>query len=178
MVETGIKAQLVDQVNNVTGTSKSVLGTGKQLTGAQLSSGAMTSAGALKLGRELANTLTVTNLENATINAEAVVLRTNTTSNSTQQTVQDVQDVISMPGGAGRVLTGPFGAFSLDKRDMVMAGDPNKMMGSSNGGADLSQLTNIFMQVGNMMVSAINSQTQQLKADNLFSPGMNGPTWG
>jgi hypothetical protein len=42
-------------------------------------------------------------------------------------------DLISYPGGGkDRTLIGEFGEISLDKRDMLLAGDPNKIGGNSN----------------------------------------------
>jgi hypothetical protein len=41
-------------------------------------------------------------------------------------------DLVSYPGSGDRVLTGEFGAFSLDKRDMIIAGDPNKLVGNDS----------------------------------------------
>ena len=76
------------------------------------------------------------------------------------------KDLVSMPGTSGRVLTGPFGAFSLDDRDMIMAGDPKKM----TGGTDASN----FMAAAAMIVAAINSQTAQLKRDSTFGSGLTG----
>jgi hypothetical protein len=70
------------------------------------------------------------------------------------------------------VLTGPFGAFSLDDRDMIMAGDPNKMTGSGGGSsAD-------FMKAAAMIVAAINAQTSQLKRDSTFGSGLTGQYYG
>jgi hypothetical protein len=85
-------------------------------------------------------------------------------------TVQAKEDVVSMPGTSGRVLTGPFGAFSLDDRDMIMAGDPNKMTGGGN---------NNMMQFAAAIIVAINNQTQQLKSrDNTFGAGINDSYYG
>jgi hypothetical protein len=173
MVETGIKAQLVDQVDNVSGTSNSAIGIAKGFKGARYTTNQMQSMGAAQLGYNTATALTVENLESVTLGAESVTLSTKSTSiNATSG-----QDVVSMPGGGGRLLTGPLGAYSLDDRDMVMAGDPAKMIGSGGGSGDMSQLANVFIQVGNAIVAAVNSQTQQRRADNLFSPGINGATW-
>jgi hypothetical protein len=45
------------------------------------------------------------------------------------------EDLVSYPGGGeGRVLTGPFGKIGLDDRDMLLAGDPNKIGGGTNNG--------------------------------------------
>lgn len=173
MVETGIKAQLVNQVDNVSGTSKSAIGIAKGFTGARYKSNQMQSMGAAQLALDLNDKLTESSLKSVTLDAESVTLSTKSTSINATST----GDVVSMPGGGGRVLTGPFGAYSLDNRDMVMAGDPAKMIGSGGGGGDMSQLANVFIQVGNAIVAAVNSQTQQRRADNLFSPGINGATW-
>jgi hypothetical protein len=43
-------------------------------------------------------------------------------------------DLVSMPGSGGRVLTGEFGSFSLDDRDLIVAGDPNKLLGGNSSG--------------------------------------------
>jgi hypothetical protein len=80
------------------------------------------------------------------------------------------QDLVSMPGTSDRVLTGPFGAFSLDDRDMIMAGDPKKM----TGGGDASN----FMAAAAMIVAAINTQTSQLKRDSTFGSGLTGQYYG
>lgn len=69
------------------------------------------------------------------------------------------EDVISYPGAGARVLTGPFGAFQLDPRDFIMAGDPNNMVAPS--GADPTALVA-------MMVKAISGLTVQAK----ISPDM------
>jgi hypothetical protein len=41
--------------------------------------------------------------------------------------LNETEDLVSFPGSDGRVLTGEFGAFSLDDKDMIIAGDPNKI---------------------------------------------------
>ena len=48
----------------------------------------------------------------------------------------------SLPGSNGRVLTGDFGSLSLDDRDLVVAGDPKKLMGgnSSNSKVEFGNL--------------------------------------
>jgi hypothetical protein len=44
---------------------------------------------------------------------------------------QKAEDLISYPGSK-RTVTGSFGDFSLDDRDMLIAGDPKKIGGNSN----------------------------------------------
>ena len=77
------------------------------------------------------------------------------------------KDLVAMPGTNGKILSGPFGAFSLDERDMVIAGDPAKLTGGGNS-------NNNMMQFAAAIVAAINSQTQQLKSrDNTYGSGIN-----
>lgn len=44
----------------------------------------------------------------------------------------EINDMVSLPGSEGRVLSGPFGSFSLNDRDLIMAGDPKKLAGGEN----------------------------------------------
>jgi len=169
--ETNIGGTLANQETNVTGTKKALMDKAKTVKLAPLEKEAAT-IGGLSLGAITADTLTVSKLEQATLNAKSVEL-----TNLGAEAAVVGQDVVSMPGGGGRTLTGDFGAFSLDDRDMVMAGDPAKMTGGG-GDIDISQLSKVFTQVGSIIVAAINSQTQQTKADNIFAPGLNNATWG
>jgi hypothetical protein len=52
----------------------------------------------------------------------------------------EVPDMVSLPGSGGRVLTGEFGSLSLDDRDLVMAGDPNKLTGGGNSNVTSSEM--------------------------------------
>ena len=56
-------------------------------------------------------------------------------------------DMVSMPGSGGRVLTGEFGSFSLDDRDLIVAGDPKKLAGGN------SSTTPTKMEFGNINIS-------------------------
>jgi hypothetical protein len=116
--------------------------------------GASLAGAALEAKANLINTKLLT-VEKATIQTAT----TNTTPAS---------DLVSMPGTSDRVLTGPFGAFSLDDRDMIMAGDPKKMTGAS------STADSNFMAAAAMIVAAINSQTAQLKRESTFGAGLTG----
>ena len=62
-------------------------------------------------------------------------------------TPDDAKDLVSLPGSNGRVLTGEFGSFSLDDRDLIVAGDPNKLTGGNDSG------TPSRMEFGNLNVS-------------------------
>ena len=47
------------------------------------------------------------------------------------------QDLYSGPGSSDRVLTGSFGSFKLDSRDLIAAGDPKKLLSSVNSSQKL-----------------------------------------
>jgi len=55
----------------------------------------------------------------------------------------ETDDMVSMPGSNGRVLTGEFGSLSLNDKDLVMAGDPNKLTGGSSGGSSRMEFGNL-----------------------------------
>ena len=168
--EKNILEVLKNQETNVSGTRTQLTAKAKKVELAPLA-GQAKDIGGLSLGAITADKMTISNLKSATIDAKSVEL-----TNLGAEAAVVGQDVVSMPGGGGRTLTGDFGAFSLDDRDMVMAGDPAKMTGGGN--IDISQLSKVFTQVGSAIVAAINSQTQQTKADNIFAPGLNNATWG
>lgn len=48
-----------------------------------------------------------------------------------------VEDLYSGPGQSDRVLTGSFGSFKLDSRDLIAAGDPKKLLSSVNSSQKL-----------------------------------------
>ena len=60
---------------------------------------------------------------------------------------EDGGDVVSFPGSNGRLLTGEFGSISLDDRDLVVAGDPNKLLAGGNNSGTPSR-----MEFGNLNV--------------------------
>jgi hypothetical protein len=103
------------------------------------------------------------------INARLLTVEKATIQSATTE-ASPTGDLVSMPGSSDRVLTGPFGAFSLDDRDMIMAGDPKKM----TGGGDSSN----FMAAAAMIIAAINTQTAQLKRDSTFGSGLTGQYYG
>jgi len=57
------------------------------------------------------------------------------------------EDLVSLPGSNGRVLSGEFGSFSLDDRDLIVAGDPNKLLGGNSSGLPSK------MEFGNLNIS-------------------------
>jgi len=73
-----------------------------------------------------------------------------------------VEDVVIPPGGSAPIISAPAGTFILDPQDTIMAGTnllPNG--GAPAGGND--NLAAIMLQVGRMIVSAIND-----KGSNVF----------
>ena len=67
---------------------------------------------------------------------------------SANQTPTPTPDMVSLPGSNGRVMTGSFGSLALDDRDLVVAGDPNKLLGGGNNSGTPSR-----MEFGNLNVS-------------------------
>lgn len=75
-----------------------------------------------------------------------------------------VKDVVIPPGGSAPIISAPAGTFILDPQDTIMAGTqllPNGGASTTSGGND--QLASIMLQVGRMIVAAINS-----KGSNVF----------
>ena len=163
----GTKAILENQGGYVAGASARAKQQASGASGQQmlinLSESSLKTLGGALLGIEgSTKTLkTIVNSKDAILNAEKATISTG------GETPKETQDLVSMPGTSGRVLTGPFGAFSLDDRDMIMAGDPNKMTGGGGSAAD-------FMKAAAIIVAAINTQTSQLKQDSTFRPGLTG----
>jgi hypothetical protein len=62
--------------------------------------------------------------------------------------VDVVEDMVSMPGSNGRVLSGEFGSLRLDDRDLIMAGDPKKLTGGGNNSGTPSK-----MEFGNLNIT-------------------------
>ena len=79
----------------------------------------------------------------------------------------DVDDLVSFPNPSERILTGEFGSFSLDKRDLIVAGDPNKMLGGEKD--DMSEYINKLM--GYEPKSSI--QTIRTEGESKFSLDIN-----
>jgi hypothetical protein len=71
------------------------------------------------------------------------------------------RDLVSYPGTDNRILTGEFGAFSLDQRDMIIAGDPNKLLGNENNNS--KNYINDFFD--NYMMPPQQQSTKNIKAD-------------
>lgn len=61
--------------------------------------------------------------------------------------IKITEDLMALPGSNGRVLTGKFGSIGLDDRDMVISGDPKKLMGGKSSG------TPSKMEFGNLNIT-------------------------
>jgi hypothetical protein len=82
-------------------------------------------------------------------------------------------DLIATPTGYGdRILLAGEDTFALNNNDTIVAGT-NLMGGNNKGGSD-DKLSAVMMQVGAMIVNAINRK----QTDQLFNGGINAPTYG
>lgn len=72
---------------------------------------------------------------------------------------ESVKDVMIPPGGSAPIISAPAGTFILDPQDTILAGtDPslqNPTTSATGGGNNLSA---VMLQVGRMIVAAINSK--------------------
>ncbi len=94
--------------------------------------------------------------------------------------MKNTNDMVSMPGSNGRVLTGEFGALSLNDKDLVMAGDPNKLAGGSSGGSSRMEFGNLNVsgriEIVSPNGSAMNMDMSSLKPqiEKMIISHMNG----
>jgi hypothetical protein len=78
--------------------------------------------------------------------------------NKGKPNVTPEHDVASV-GGGNRILSGGFGDFSLDNRDLVIAGKPQNLLGGSGGG-DTIKVEPITMTInGDLTLNAPNGST-------------------
>lgn len=168
MVEKGIKAQLVDQTGTVTKISETL----------QTQAGRINAPGAgadSELIKEMAKIVAADDVSDAGIKKLQTFFNTltlETNESSTMKTAKVGNDLIATPTGYGdRILLAGEDTFALNNNDTIVAGT-NLLGGKGSGGDD--KLSQVMMQVGAMIVSAINrKQTEQL-----FSGGINAPTYG
>lgn len=76
---------------------------------------------------------------------------------------KSVKDVVIPPGGSAPIISAPAGTFILDPQDTIMAGTNLLPNGSAPTGAGSDNLAAIMLQVGRMIVAAIND-----KGSNIF----------
>jgi hypothetical protein len=185
MVETGIKAQLVDQAGTVSKTSaelqkkaKEVIPRGTTVT--------QTATGPTFQGPKPA---TIEELGKAIIGELGTEIgqlevAKNTTSVTPQEDSSFIKgvptsppipsnDLIATPTGYGdRILLAGEDTFALNNDDTIVAG--TNLMGGNNKGVSDDKLSAVMMQVGAMIVNAINRK----QTDQLFNGGINAPTYG
>lgn len=76
---------------------------------------------------------------------------------------KSVKDVVIPPGGSAPIISAPAGTFILDPQDTIMAGTNLLPNGSAPTGGNGDNLAAIMLQVGRMIVAAIND-----KGSNIF----------
>jgi len=89
----------------------------------------------------------VFNLKNATISTSNVMLTATTAKKD---------DVMIPPGGGSAVISAPAGTFQLNPQDTIVAG--TDLFASGNTTGNDNNLSTVMMQVGRMIVAAINSK--------------------
>jgi hypothetical protein len=171
MVEKGIKAQLVDQAGTVTKISADLQARAKQVVapGTGASSGTITEMGKVTIAEKRVN-----QIEKAASKAVEDVTPQKDSSYVEGTPAKLAGDLLATPTGYGdRILLAGEDTFALNNDDTVVAGT-NLMGGGSSGGGSNDKLSAVMMQVGAMIVSAINRK----QTDQLFSGGINAPTYG
>jgi hypothetical protein len=78
------------------------------------------------------------NVTNSVVNIDGIPQeRPSNEVNNESEPERPAQDLYSGPGSSDRVLTGSFGSFKLDSRDLIAAGDPKKLLSSVNSNQKL-----------------------------------------
>ena len=188
MVDKGIKAQLVDQQGAVLYSRTAALDAASKIkmpgvdaqTGVY-STGAVRELGSQQIGMSIAadlkkaindlNTILPT-IAQGIGDPGTYVLEGSSQFSTKKNDVTTSDDLVATPTGYGdRILLAGEDTFALNNNDTIVAGT-NLLGGNSSQGND--KLSQVMMQVGAMIVSAINrKQTEQL-----FSGGINAPTYG
>lgn len=168
MVEKGIKAQLVDQAGAVATISQQV----------QKGAAAMVAPGTSYTDdqkREGAKLMTADEVSSRALDKAQSLFDdglTPKTGKSKEVAVTATgDDLIATPTGYGdRILLAGEDTFALNNNDTIVAG--TNLMGGGSKSDD--KLSAVMMQVGAMIVSAINRK----QTDQLFNGGINAPTYG
>ena len=72
---------------------------------------------------------------------------------------ESVKDVMIPPGGSAPIISAPAGTFILDPQDTILAGtDPSLQNPTTSAGGSGNNLSAVMLQVGRMIVAAINSK--------------------
>jgi hypothetical protein len=170
MVETGIKAQLVDQAGTVSKTSAELQKRAGQVVAP--GTGASTAV-TTEMGKAIIAEKAINKIEKAAETALTSVTPYMDDSSFVKGATKVGDDLIATPTGYGdRILLAGEDTFALNNNDTIVAGT-NLMGGNNKGGSD-DKLSAVMMQVGAMIVSAINRK----QTDQLFNGGINAPTYG
>jgi hypothetical protein len=174
MVEKGIKAQLVDQAGAVATISDQVQkGAGKVVAPGSVGyTDAQKREGAKMM---IADEVTERGLNKTkTFFDDGVTPKTGESQEvkGAATTTGVLNDFIATPTGYGdRILLAGEDTFALNNNDTVVGG--TNLLGGSGGGSN-DKLSAVMMQVGAMIVNAINRK----QTDQLFNGGINAPTYG
>ena len=170
MVDSGIKAQLVDQTGTVTKISDALTTQAGRVKapGAGAAGGVIEEMSKQVMTEDIIESgvqKTLSFFDTITLNpGESNEMKGHgkiTTSN----------DLIATPTGYGdRILLAGEDTFALNNNDTIVAG--TNLLGG--GGSSNDKLSQVMMQVGAMIVSAINRK----QTDQLFNSGINAPTYG
>jgi hypothetical protein len=174
MVEKGIKAQLVDQAGAVATISKKVqqgVTGGGGMTGMVAPGTGYSDGAKIEAGKMIAADKKSENDLGALKGSFATT--TTPTGDSKVIKAQGAKDLIATPTGYGdRILLAGEDTFALKNNDTIVAGT-NLMGGNDKGNSD-DKMTAVVLQVGAMIVNAINRK----QTDQLFNGGINAPTYG
>ena len=170
MVESGIKAQLVDQAGAVGGAASALLTQAKNV---QPAAPGKSSSDIAAFGQaQFAVQTAAQEIADAIIGIFSTVYKpqdsevVRTANTSTETTGNDV----IVPAGSSKALMLGRDRINLQDDDMVIAGTN---LGGSGGGGN-EKLQSVMLQVGAMIVNAINRK----QSDQLFGSGINAPYYG
>jgi hypothetical protein len=170
MVDSGIKAQLVDQTGTVTKISDALT----TQAGRVKAPGAGAASGVIEEMSKpvMAEAIIESGVQKTLSFFDTITLNpgeSNEMKGHGKITTGD--DLIATPTGYGdRILLAGEDTFALNNNDTIVAG--TNLLGG--GGSSNDKLSQVMMQVGAMIVSAINRK----QTDQLFNSGINAPTYG
>ena len=135
--------------------------------------------------QKLSELITSNEVSQGTLKQDTLVTGAGNAKMNADGTVIKEEDALRVNDGLIRF--NPRDQFMNVNDGAMIAGtnvDGNKKLAASINGAGasitnahISQLIQAFNEVGLLMKNAIDSQTNTLKRDNLFAPGINGATW-
>jgi hypothetical protein len=170
MVDSGIKAQLVDQTGTVTKISDALT----TQAGRVKAPGAGAASGVIEeMSKPVMTEAIIESGVQKTLSFFDTITLNPGESNEMKGhgKITTGDDLIATPTGYGdRILLAGEDTFALNNNDTIVAG--TNLLGG--GGSSNDKLSQVMMQVGAMIVSAINRK----QTDQLFNSGINAPTYG